>query len=155
MNTTASQLMMRDLTALAVDDLIIDAVRVFYTQRIGGVPVVRHNWILAGFISESDILHASVPTYLEVLAQSSFLDDSEGNLLDRLKMLGGRLVEEFMTSDPIYVHPQTSLMTVADLMLRKRIKRLPVVEDGHRLAGVIDRGAFCEFMMEAEVFNER
>jgi CBS domain-containing protein len=37
-------------------------------------------------------------------------------------------------------------------MLRKGLKRLPVVE-GKKLIGVIDRGAFCEFMMEGDQFH--
>jgi len=44
-------------------------------------------------------------------------------------------------------------MTVADLMLRKKIKRLPVVERG-KLVGIIDRGTFCEFLMETKTDND-
>lgn len=153
MNTHAATFMVRDLTAISEDDSVLDAVRVMYSQRISGVPVVRDNWFLVGFLSETDILRAAVPTYLEVLAQSTFLDDSEGSFLDRLKVLAHRKVHDFMSTNLIAVEPSTSLMTVADLMLRKRIKRLPVSEGG-KLVGIIDRGTFCEFMMEAEILNE-
>jgi CBS domain-containing protein len=86
-----------------------------------------------GYLSETDILRAAVPTYLEVLAQSTFLEDSEGSFLDRLKVLAHRKVSDFMSVNLIAVEPTTSLMTVADLMLRKRIKRLPV--SGERQTG--------------------
>ncbi|WP_029166561.1 CBS domain-containing protein [Aminiphilus circumscriptus] len=154
MNTPAAAFMVRDLTAIAEDDSVLEAVRVMYSQRISGIPVVRDNWYLVGYLSETDILRAAVPTYLEVLAQSTFLEDSEGSFLDRLKVLAHRKVSDFMSVNLIAVEPTTSLMTVADLMLRKRIKRLPVSENG-KLVGIIDRGAFCEFMMEAETFDER
>ena len=52
-----------------------------------------------------------------------------------------------MTKNPYSVPPSASLMTVADLMLRKKIKRLPVVE-GIKLIGIINREAFCEYVME-------
>jgi CBS domain-containing protein len=154
MNTHAAMFMVRDLTAISEDDSVLEAVRVMYSQRISGVPVVRDNWYLVGYLSETDILRAAVPTYLEVLAQSTFLEDSEGSFLNRLKVLAHRKVSDFMSVNLIAVEPTTSLMTVADLMLRKRIKRLPVAENG-KLVGIIDRGAFCEFMMESEAFDEK
>lgn len=144
---TAKDLMHRDLTAVAEDDLVLDAVRILYMQRLSGLPVVMNDWILVGFLSESDILRFTLPTYLEILAQKGFLDNSEGNLIERLGRLGHKAVGEFMNRDPICVEPEVSLMTVADLMIRKRIKRLPVVKEG-RLLGIIDRSAFCEFLME-------
>ncbi len=153
MTIRARHLMQRDLTAVSETDLIQDALHVLYSQRITGVPVVREDWVLVGFLSESDILKAVVPSYLEVLAQSTFLDDTEGNLIERLHRVGHSTVSEFMTPQALFVEPDSSLMTVADLMLRKKIKRLPVIDHG-RLVGVIDRGAFCDFMMEGNLFND-
>lgn len=39
-------------------------------------------------------------------------------------------------------------MNVADLMLRLKVKRLPVV-DGRLLMGIIDRGDLCEYLMNS------
>ena len=153
MTVNANQLMHRDLSAVSEGDLIIDAVHLLYSQRLSGIPVVRDDWVLVGFLSEKDILRGATPTYLEILAQSSFLDDSEGDLIERLKRIGKLSVKELMNPEPIFVKPSESLMTVVDIMLRKGLKRLPVV-DGRKLVGVIDRGAFCEFMMEGAQFHD-
>ncbi|MDD2205884.1 MAG: CBS domain-containing protein [Aminobacterium sp.] len=147
MNTCARELMHRDLTAVMEEDSIQDAVHILYSHNLSGLPVVREDWELVGYLSESDILQAAIPTYLEILAQSSFLNNGEIHLVDRFKNLGKRLVRDFMTKDPFYVEPSASLMTVADLMLRKSIKRLPVVEND-KFIGIINREAFCEFVME-------
>lgn len=153
MTVNADQLMHRDLSAVSEDDLVIDAVHLLYSQRLSGIPVVRDDWVLVGYLSEKDILCGATPTYLEILAQSSFLDDSEGDLIERLKLIGKLSVKELMNPEPIFVRPSESLMTVVDIMLRKGLKRLPVVE-GRKLVGVIDRGAFCEFMMEGAQFHD-
>ncbi len=58
-----------------------------------------------------------------------------------------------MTKSPVFVDSSASLMTVADLMLRKKIKRLPVVEN-NKLIGIINRDAFCEFVMEEHESDE-
>ncbi len=149
MNTSAVKLMVRDLTAVSPEDRVLDAVRILYSHRLPGVPVIDDHWRLVGYLAQSDILEAAVPTFLEVLSHTSFLDDTEGDLLQRLQLLGRRKVEEYMRSDPPRVDPGASLMTVADLMLRKGVERLPVVEN-ERFLGIIDRASFCEFMMEDE-----
>jgi CBS domain-containing protein len=147
MKTEAREIMHKDLTAVTEKDRVQDALHALYNQRLSGLPVVKEDWVLVGFLSETDILKAAFPTYLEFLAQSSFLDDSEGGLVERLATVANRLVGELMNPHPFFVEPSSSLVTVADLMIRKRIKRLPVVENG-RLVGIIDRGAFFEHMME-------
>ncbi|HCA41484.1 MAG TPA: CBS domain-containing protein [Aminobacterium sp.] len=153
MNTFARELMHKDLAAVMEEDSILDVVRILYSHNISGIPVVREDWELIGYISETDILKAAVPTYLEVLAQSSFLDNGEIRLVDRFKNLGKKTVKDFMTKSPVFVDSSASLMTVADLMLRKKIKRLPVVEN-NKLIGIINRDAFCEFVMEEHESDE-
>lgn len=144
--------MHRDLSSVSEEDPVIDAVHLLYSQRLSGIPVVRDDWVLVGYLSEKDILVGATPTYLEILAKSSFLDDSEGDLVERLRQIGDLPVKDLMNKEPIFVRPTESLMIVVDLMIRKGLKRLPVVE-GRKLVGVIDRGAFCEFMMEGTHFH--
>ena len=148
MKTSARELMHFDLTAVLADDLVHDAIHVLYSHSISGVPVLDGDWNLVGYFSEADILRASVPTYLEVLAKTSFLESGdEDTLLSRFRSFGSRKVGEFMNRNPISVEQDTSLMVVADLMIRKSVKRLPVVEAG-KLVGIISREVFCEFLME-------
>ena len=44
-----------------------------------------------------------------------------------------------MTSDPICVRPSTSVEDAANLLLRRRLHRLPVVDERGRLLGVVTR----------------
>jgi CBS domain-containing protein len=148
--TAAKDIMNFDLTSVLEDDLVQDAIHVLYSHNLQGIPVLDEDWNLVGFLSESDVLKAAVPTYLEVLARSSFLEDEEDLLLSRFRSFGNKKVGDFMNRNPIFVEPETSLMAVADLMIRKSVKRLPVVEHG-KLAGMISREAFCEFLMDESV----
>ncbi|HCP07034.1 MAG TPA: CBS domain-containing protein, partial [Synergistaceae bacterium] len=92
--------MHRDLSSVSEDDSVLDAVHLLFSQRLSGVPVVRDDWVLVGYLSEKDILRKATPTYLEVLAQSPFLDDSEGTLIERLKQIGNLKVRDVMNPDP-------------------------------------------------------
>ncbi|WP_273002334.1 HPP family protein [Acetomicrobium hydrogeniformans] len=117
----AQEVMQKDLTVLSKDDLVIDAVKMFYIHKVTGVPVIEGNWYLVGFISESDILKAALPTYLESITSSTFLSNNgELSLFDKIHDIGLRRVEEFMTREVISVDPSASLMSVADLMIRKK-----------------------------------
>lgn len=153
MKTTAKDIMEMDLTSVLEDDLVHDAVHVLYSHNLQEIPVLDDDWNLVGFFSESDVLKAAVPTYLEVLAKSSFLEEEENVLLSRFKSFGKKRVKDFMNPDPKFVEMDTDLMTVTDMMLRKSVKRLPVVENG-KLAGIINREAFCEFLMDEKEDHE-
>jgi CBS domain-containing protein len=86
-------------------------------KRIGAVPVLEGDDV-AGIMSERDVIQA-------------------------LKRLGpaalDRPVREMMTTPPITVDPETSLLAGLSLMTRRRIRHLPVMRDG-RLVGFVSIG---------------
>lgn len=47
------------------------------------------------------------------------------------------LVQEWMTKDVIAITPETSMMKASRLMKDKKIRRLPVVDEGGRVVGVV------------------
>jgi acetoin utilization protein AcuB len=46
-------------------------------------------------------------------------------------------VKEVMTRDPVTIDPEAPLGTAMDVMRRKRIRHLPVIDDAGRLLGII------------------
>ncbi|MDR2522099.1 MAG: CBS domain-containing protein [Synergistaceae bacterium] len=149
MVTTVGELMNRDLTAVMENSTINEAIDIFYLHNVGGLPVVDANWRLVGFLSEIDILRAATPSYLEVLTQSSFLSGEEEEFARQMKKLGGLPVRDYMTKSPTAVESYVSLMSISDLMIRKHLRRLPVVEDGV-LVGIIDRRVLWNFIIEGQ-----
>ncbi|MDR1376109.1 MAG: CBS domain-containing protein [Synergistaceae bacterium] len=147
MITTVGELMDRDLTVVMEHSTISEAIDIFYYHSVAGLPVVDMNWRLVGFLSETDILRAATPSYLEVLTQSSFLSGEEEEFVRQLEKLRELPVKDYMTKPPVAVEPYVSLMSIADLMIRKHFRRLPVVEDGV-LVGIIDRKMLWNFMLE-------
>ncbi|MDR2174984.1 MAG: CBS domain-containing protein [Synergistaceae bacterium] len=154
MMTTVGDLMERNLTAVMEYSTISEAIDIFYCHGATGLPVVNADWRLVGFLSETDILSAATPSYLEVLTQNAFTSEEEVEFVRQLENLGRLTVKDYMTRPPVSVEPYVSLMSVADLMLRKHFRRLPVVEDGV-LAGVIDRRILWDFMLEGHERDAR
>ena len=144
----AENLMKRDLTAVMEQDSVEDAMHVLHSHGLTGVPVVDEQWHLVGFFSESDILRSTLPTYLEILAQDAFLYQEHELLAKKFSEIRKNPVNAFMEPDCQFVQTNENIMNIADLMLRLKVKRLPVVE-GRLLVGIIDRGDLCEYLMKS------
>jgi CBS domain-containing protein len=60
-------------------------------------------------------------------------------MVPRYSELMSRTVADVMVSEFIYVRPDTRLTRVLQLMVEHRIRSIPVLDDDHRLAGIIAR----------------
>jgi CBS domain-containing protein len=117
---------------------VADAARIMLANHVSGLPVMDEDGKLVGVVTEGDLLRrAEIGTdgkpagWLRALLMPS-------SVASDYVHTHARHVSGVMTHSPIFVTPDTDINEVATLMLRKHIKRLPVVEDG-KLVGVISR----------------
>lgn len=104
-----------DIWACHANDTVADAVDLLASKRIGAVPVQDEGSDIAGIFSERDVLYCLRTKGAEALT---------------LK------VREVMTALPITVTPQTEVIEALGLMTRRRIRHLPVIENGRMVAFV-------------------
>lgn len=104
-----------DVVTLPPSATISDLVRLLADRRIGAVVVVEPQG-LAGIVSERDIVR--------------FVKES-GNLSDP--------VAHIMTSDVTSCHPNDDIAELARIMTAKRIRHVPVLDQG-RLVAIISIG---------------
>lgn len=95
-----------------------DAVTCLAEQRIGALPVLDSSGGVAGILSERDVVYR--------------LRDEGGSCLDRR-------VADVMTAPAITVERSTRIDEALELMTRRRIRHLPVVEGG-RMVGFVSIG---------------
>jgi CBS domain-containing protein len=94
-----------------------------------GMIVIDEQDRLVGMLSMYDILlfvqsrHASVWSELEDLDQTGMFSD----LVGRVKYIQ---VGDLMTPEVVTVEPDTHLMVIVDVMIKRHIRRLPVVSGG-------------------------
>jgi CBS domain-containing protein len=90
---------------------------------------------LIGMISMYDILLLMRPKHIHIWADMNDIDVT--GLIDttceRAKSI---LVGDIMTRDLITVSPDTHLFVILDIMIKKHIRRIPVIED-ERIAGIV------------------
>lgn len=120
---------------------IIEAARLLLENRINGVPVVDDAGKLVGILCQSDII--AQQKKLPVPSLFSFLDgyinlSSMKGIEKEVRKIAATAVFDAMTPDPVSVSPDSTIETVAALMVDHNFHTLPVVQD-ERLVGVVGK----------------
>lgn len=105
--------MVRDVKTIEKGSSLQDAAKKMTELRIGSLIVVNQKQKMMGIITESDILKIV----------------GEGKKTDGL-------VETTMTKEVFYVKPEDDVLDAVDIMLKNKIKKLPVISGG-ALVGII------------------
>src|SRR5437899_8917188 len=134
----ASDVMTRDIVTVRRGGSIAEAIQLMLENRVSGLPVLDDEGKVVGILTEGDLLRRSEtgterrrPRWLEILM-------GPGRIAGEYVKTHGRRVEEIMSHDLISVTEETALDDVVQLMERRRIKRVPVLE-GDLLVGMVSR----------------
>ena len=132
------ELMLRDLTSVESEDAMRVLAETLEASETSSVPVTDEDSRLVGMISERDVLAAAMPKYMEMLHSASFMPN-----MDQLSAGLGRIAEdpvaEHMCRRATSVAENAEDLQAADLMLRHKLRLLPVVDEQGRLVGVVRR----------------
>ena len=131
-----------------------EAAGLMLDRGISGLPVVDADGRLRGVVTEGDFLRRTElgtevqrPRWLEYLQNT-------GKVAEEYVRSHGRRIEEVMQPEAVTCVPEDPLGVAVEAMLRRHIKRLPVVEDG-RVVGVVSRSdllrALAPLMAEHEL----
>ncbi len=147
-------IMDRDLTSLAEGTTLLEAAAVLSAHNTTGLPVLNNEGRVVGFLSEKDILRASIPGYLGYMDESFAMPDTE-TIKNRVKRVGRDPVSQYMTKDPVVFDENETLTNAMMQLFRRNIRRAPVTHLGS-LIGMVDRedilrGFVHEAFAEGEV----
>ncbi|MGB9757338.1 MAG: HPP family protein [Candidatus Bipolaricaulaceae bacterium] len=128
----------RDLSAVERDTPVIQVIKLLDNSGLSSLPVVDEEGKVVGVISERDLIRALIPAYVDMLHSASFLPSLD-RLAKKLREIGNHPVERYMTKEVVVAHLDDTDLHVADLMLRKGLKQLPVVDEKGHLIGLVRR----------------
>ena len=114
-----------EIYSCTADMLVSEAVEILAEKRIGALPVLDGEEV-AGIFSERDVLHCV---------------RKHGHAAMDL------LVRDGMTSDVTFVDRTKSAIGALSLMTKRRIRHLPVVEDG-KLVGFVSIGDLVKYRID-------
>jgi len=134
----ASDVMTRNVISVPPDSTVADAVEMMLGRGISGLLVVDASGMLAGIVTEGDLLRRDElgtqrrrSWWLRLLA-------SPGRQAADFTRAHGRKVADVMTRDVLSVAADAPLSDIVALMEEHRVKRVPVL-DGDRVVGVVSR----------------
>lgn len=133
-----SEIMTRDLTSVEKDIPVKELIFILDSAKMSDMPIVDEEGKLIAFISTKDVIKAALPGYFEMLHSASFIPDMN-QFAKKLGQIADEPVEKHMHSDVICVEVDDDDLQAADLIIRKNLKSLPVVDVERRLVGVVRR----------------
>jgi CBS domain-containing protein len=146
MGLTARHVMQTRFYTLRPETLISAAVKVFQQasqeqRTVLGLMVTDESGRLVGMLSMYDIFLLLRPKHIHIWGEMQDLE--VGGILEAACQRAKSLrVGDIMTTEVITITPDTHLLLVIDIMIKKHVRRLPVLEDGKILGMVYLSGVF-------------
>ncbi len=125
--------------ALRPDQSVLDAMCAMAHETdspmpTNGVVIVDEEEKPLGILSIKDIIRAIIPEYLSGnLSEFSW----QGMLQERAEQVQQLQVQQIMSTSLITVQADDPLMHCAKLMISKHLQRLPVLDSGGKVLGVV------------------
>jgi len=155
---TVADLMQKKVLTIAPGKTLPELERALLRSRIGAMPVVERGGRMVGIVSRSDVVRqlclerslgeAMADAYRDQ-TDDAFVEKSRRDVAEAIgKRMEHLTVRDVMVRDVITVPPDLPATKAAQLMLERRIHRLPVVEDG-KLVGIVSSFDFTRLVAEA------
>ncbi|MBN1125287.1 MAG: CBS domain-containing protein [Sedimentisphaerales bacterium] len=112
------------------------AMEILQEHRLRHLPIVDEMGKLVGILTDRDILR-NLPSSTKPKRKKTggFREDLFD--MDHMHFLNQVCIRDIMTSKPITVHPDYTVMEATRILLRKKIGAIPVVDDSRRLTGIL------------------
>ncbi|MCO1603290.1 CBS domain-containing protein [Desulfosporosinus nitroreducens] len=133
--------MQTNVITIQMDLEIKEIAKILYDNKISGAPVVDSAGNLVGIVSEGDLLHKEknpqIPGVFGILGALIYYRGVKQYESDLKKLIAVQ-ASEIMTPNVVKISKEASIEEAASLMVSKKIKRLPVVENG-KIIGIVTR----------------
>jgi CBS domain-containing protein len=128
-NDSIREIMTQQVISIGSEAKIGDAVEIIVNKKIGGIPVVNGDGVLAGIATERDVMR--------VFSQVNSTIP----------------VEEIMSTGLRVTHPDSTISAATKEMLTHKFRRLPVVRDDV-LFGIITATDIVKYLGNGQIFEK-
>ncbi|WP_055469602.1 CBS domain-containing protein [Streptomyces ardesiacus] len=141
---TVSEVMTHTAVAVGLEAPFKDIVALMDQWKVSALPVVEGEGRVIGVVSEADLL------------PKEEFRDSDPDRFTQLRRLtdlakaGGLTASDVMTTPAVTVHPDATLAQAARIMAQRKVKRLPVVNAGGLLEGIVSRADLLKVFLRTD-----
>lgn len=127
-------------------------VRLIEENRISAIPIVDQQGRPVGIVSEADLLLKERRQELE-MSRDPLHPRRHGREREKA---AGSIAAEIMTAPPLTITASTSLVEAARFMQQRNVRRLIVVDDRGKIAGIVSRSDLLQVFLrnDAELLGE-
>jgi CBS domain-containing protein len=144
MTRTIQDVMTRTVVVVPDSAPFKEIVGLMDEYRVSALPVVNDEGRISGIVSEGDLLLKE-----ELAAGDGRVFEGRRARRDRTKARG-LTAADVMTSPVITIGPGATLAQAARLMHHNRVKRLPVVDPGGKILGIVSRADLLKVFLRPD-----
>ena len=132
--------MTTDVLTCNQEQTVSEAAKLMAEKGFSVMPIVNDNGELVGIVTESDFVgkEVEVPHAMVSIKRVLGEDTYQGDIEEIYARAKKRKLSEVMSTNPVTVTSDASLNLVVSTMNSKKLKRIPVVENG-KLVGLVTR----------------
>ncbi|KAL6759628.1 CBS domain-containing protein CBSX1, chloroplastic-like protein [Haematococcus lacustris] len=139
------------LYTCAPDDSVDKALELIVAHKVSGLPVVNQEGQVVGVVSDFDLLALFSQGRTNAGPLFPKTEDTWQAFREVKTILAkgtGKKVRDVMTCKPLTVKSTAHIDEATSLLLQKRIRRLPVVDDNGVLVGLVSRSGIVQAALE-------
>lgn len=129
-----SEVMTKQVHTVAPGQTLKECAAILKKRHVNGLVVVNGGKV-AGVITKADIFKALLPSYTDIMEDERHLASFE-YIEERAHKLYDKKVQELMSAPPLTIESDTPIVKAGSLMILRRVKQLPVVDNGG-LSGIV------------------
>lgn len=153
----AKDIMTKNVAVVKADTTIDEVSRIFVEKNISGLPVVNQYDKLIGIVSEGDLVYKQKPVRAPLFINlfDGLIPIDRNAFHDDMKRIAAYEVKDIMTSPAIYAYEDTPVSEIAEIIINKKINRIPIVNEILEVVGIVSRHDIVRSMvMEADAATE-
>lgn len=137
-----ADIMEKNVITVRGETPVEEVLHLLFNNKISGVPVVNEDGKVVGMVSETDLIQKEkeprLPSYIEVLGSIIYIEGTK-HYQEELRKMVATKVADIMTTQVFTVHEDENVEKVAEIMIEKRVNRIPVVDEKGKIQGIVSR----------------
>jgi CBS domain-containing protein len=129
-----AEIITKQVYTIGSDQTLKECAEILKKHHVNGLVVVEGGTVV-GVITKADIFKAILPGYSDIMEDERHMASFE-YIEERAHKLYDLKVRALMGTPPITITSDTPIVKAGSLMILRRVKQLPVVDNG-RLSGIV------------------
>ncbi len=140
-----AEIMTKQVHTIGPNQTLKECAEILKKYHVNGLVVVEGGTVL-GVITKADMFKAVLPSYSDIMEDERHIASFE-YIEERAHKLYDLTVRAIMGAPPITITSDTPIVKAGSLMILRRVKQLPVVDDG-RLSGIVTLTNIINYITE-------